>query len=142
MRPDFFLIDVSPGIIRIPGKDPFLAGLGDYLDKYSSNSYDLLALSVFLREMYNIRKDLFDKMLRGSLRLDSNNVSAMYLLAKFRYENGIENDAFYLVKKLYTIDKNAKEVHRLYSLFEETYGDLEGELPTFEDFLKYDVSYY
>lgn len=66
----------------------------------------------------------------------------MYLLAKFRYENGIENDAFYLVKKLYTIDKNAKEVHRLYSLFEETYGDLEGELATFEDFLKYDVSYY
>ncbi|WP_162340432.1 hypothetical protein [Cyclobacterium salsum] len=142
LRPDFFLIDVSSAMIRIPGKEPFLAGLGDYLDAYSSDSYDILALSVFLREKHNVRKDLFDKMLRGSLRLDPNNVSALYLLAKFRYENDIENDAYYLVKKLYTIDKSSKEIIRLYSLFEEAYGEIEGELPSLDDFLKYDVSYY
>lgn len=142
LRPDIFLVDVSSGMISIKGKESFLAGLGDYLDTFSSDSYDLLALSVFLKEKYNTRKDLYDKMLRGSLRLDSNNVSALYLLAKFRYENGIINDAFYLVKQLFEIDKGSEEINALYFLFKETYGALDDDLPSLEEFLKYDVSYY
>lgn len=142
LRPDIFMIDVSSGMIKINGMAPFLAGLGDYLDNYSSNSYDLLALTVFLRAKYNTRKDLYDKMLRGSLRLDSTNKSVLYLLAKLRYENNMINDSYYIINHLYNIDENSTEINVLYTSFKNKYGDLKGEFPTLNEFITTDVSYY
>lgn len=140
--PQLFDIDVSPGMIAISGHKPYLAGVGDYVDDFSKNSYDLLNLAVFLKEKFNANKELYDKILRGSLRLNSENLSALYLLAKLRYENGIENDAYYLILRLNDLDGDNPEIKRICSLLGKKIGNLDKELPTLEDFLRYDVTYY
>lgn len=142
LLPELFNIDVAPGIISMMGKRPFLGGVGDYIDEFSTSSYDLLNLAVFLRVKYNARLELYDKIIRGSLRLDPNNLSALYLLAKLRYENGMENDAYYLISKLRVLDSSNTEIKRIYETLNRTLNDSEEVFPTFEEFVRYDVTYY
>src|SRR5690554_2998061 len=140
--PELFDIDVSPGIIQMMGRRPFLAGVGDYIDEFSSNSYELLNLAVFLRVKYNAKLEIYDKIIRGSLRLDPNNLSAIYLLAKLRYENGMENDAYYLISKLRALDGENMEIKRTYEILNKMLNNSEKVLPNFDEFVRHDVTYY
>lgn len=138
--PKTFDLDVSIGIQEIEGEKPSLIGLGNYVNDYSKNTYDLLALTVFLRERHNANVELYDKMLRGALRLDSTNVPAMYLLSDLRYEHGKAPDAYYLIQRMHEEAAGNQEIDRLYSLTEPYIKRLVPGI-TFQHFLFTDISY-
>jgi hypothetical protein len=138
--PKMFEIDVSVGIIKMEGEEPFLVGVGEYVNDYSNNSYDLLALTVYLKKQYNTKIDFYDKMIRGSIRLDTTNIAAMYLLSEIRYKHGLATDAAYLINKMKKLDNNNQEVNRIYSLTKDI--KIDKSLPkSLYEFAKLDVIY-
>lgn len=139
--PKLSKIDVSSGMIRVEGKEPFLNGLGDYMYDYDKNTYDFLALSVYLKSKYNTRLEFYDKMIRGSLRLDSTNVPAIFLLAKLRYENKIMPDALYLANKMVELEPNNNKLREIRDNLQSRQAPLGENLPTFSEFLKTDIYY-
>ncbi|AMM52264.1 hypothetical protein TH61_15160 [Rufibacter sp. DG15C] len=139
LNPKISSLVVTEGIINMNGEKPFLNGLGGYIEDYWRDSYDILSLTVYLKINYNTRLDLYDKMLRGSLRLDSTNVPALYLLSEVRYKYGIKEDAYYLINLMNTIEGDNPEVARLYKNTEPFIKRLNQPLPSLCDFLRTDI---
>src|SRR5690606_12171658 len=117
-----------------------LVGVGEYVNDYSNNTYDLLALTCYLKKQYNTRIDFYDKMIRGSIRLDTTNIAAMYLLSEIRYENGLATDAAYLISKMRKIEKRNQEINRIYSFTKDI--EIDKSLPvSLYEFAKLEVIY-
>lgn len=139
--PEIFKVDPSAGIIQFEKEEPYLSALGDYIEDYSNDSYQLLALSVYLKQKYNTRLELYDKMLRESILLDTTNIAAIYLLSQLNYEYGINYDAAYLVLKMKEQKGNNQEIQRLYNFFEPQIEEISKNLPSLTEFMSVDIRY-
>lgn len=100
IREDFPKIDVSIGLGG-DSESSFLFGLDEYLFKYNQDSNELLMLTQYLRFKYKSTNELYDKMLRASIRLDNSNICSLYLLAKLRFENGMFDKSFQIVQYIH-----------------------------------------
>lgn len=133
--PKMFSLDITSGVVTVEGEQPMLVGLGEYVLDYSKNTYELLALSVFLKKKHNTRLELYDQMLRGSIRLDSSNVAAFYLLSEVRHKYGVKEDAYYLISKMKELDTESPEIDRLYrshdSIIKNLGSGLKSMIPDF-----------
>jgi hypothetical protein len=138
--PAMFRIDVAPGMSEGPGYEPYLAEVGEFVYDYS-NTYDIVSLSIFLDKKYNAHNDVNDMLLRGSLRADSTNVAAMFLLAKLRYENDMSDDTYYLVQHMMKLEPKNKKVRELHAWFQGNQEPLAKYLPSFDEFIKQEVYY-
>lgn len=138
--PAMFKIDVSPGMSEGPGYKPYLGAVGEFVYDYS-NTYDIISLAVFLENKYNAHNDVYDMLLRGSLRADSSNVPAMFLLAKLRYENDITDDAYYLVQQMVKLEPENKKVKEINTYFKDNHKPLGDNLPSFNMFIREKVYY-
>ncbi|WP_125185484.1 hypothetical protein [Botryobacter ruber] len=138
--PSMFKIDVSPFIRKGTDYSPYLGGVGEFALEYM-NTFEMMALAVFLEHQYNTHNDVYDMLLSTSLDLDSTNVAAMFLLAKLRYEQDVKDDAYFLVQHMYRLEPENKEVSELYTFFEKNHKPLENNLPSFKEFINEEVHY-
>ncbi|RAU83154.1 hypothetical protein [Pontibacter arcticus] len=140
LYPAIFKIDVAPGMSEGPGYEPYLAEVGEFVYDYT-NTYDIVPLAVFLENRYNSHNNVYDMLLRGSLRADSANVAAMFLLAKLRYENNITDDAYFLVQHMMKLEPENKKVRELHAWFQDNHEPLGMNLPSFDRFVREKVYY-
>ena len=150
LAPAITSLDVSSYLSRDSEGEIYLNSLGEFVRPYLESSYAMLALAVYLKEKYNSRDNLYDKMLQESIWANQKNLEAMYLLAKFRYERGYESDylieeehekdAFYLVSKIHqTMPQNA-EINRIHNSFLKRYQQ-PNHYSSLAKFLEKDVYY-
>lgn len=119
-RPDLANLDVSLVIAGDPGKK-YLFGLTEFVLDFGKDPNELFLLTEYLRLKYNSKNELYDEMLRASIRLNNKNYCAMYFLAKLRFRNGLFESSFPLVKHIYSTDKK-QLVEKEYLYFTEKLG--------------------
>ncbi|MBC5773911.1 hypothetical protein H8S95_07535 [Pontibacter sp. KCTC 32443] len=141
LYPDMFKIDVSPYMNEGPGYEPYLGYAGEFIVDYTT-SYSNMALAVFLENKYRAYDGVYDMLLRGSVNMDSTNLAAIFLLAKLRYENGITDDAYFLVQHMINQGPENKEVQKINAWFNKNHKPLSNNLPTLERFMKEEVFYH
>ncbi|MBF9253402.1 hypothetical protein I2I11_08870 [Pontibacter sp. 172403-2] len=140
LYPAMFKIDVAPFMSEGTEYNPYLAEVGEFVNDYM-NTYDGVSLAVFLENKYNAHDNVYDMLLRGSLRADSTNVPAMFLLAKLRYKNDITDDAYYLVQHMMKLEPDNKKVRELNAYFKDNHEPLGDNLPNFDTFIRQEVYY-
>ncbi|MCX2738673.1 hypothetical protein [Pontibacter anaerobius] len=138
--PEMFKIDVSAFMNRGPGYEPYLGDVGEFVLDYKT-SHDIMSLTVFLENKYNAHNNVYDMGLRASLRKDSTNVAAMLLLAKLRYENGIADDAYFIVQQMMKQEPENEKVRELHTWFQDNHEPIGSNLPSFDAFIKEEVYY-
>jgi|GEM_PF-6553570 len=135
--PEITSIDVSSYISKVDGNS-FLVGVGSFVRPFSKSSEKLLALGVFMRKNYKLRKASFDNILRSCIALDGNNFEALYLLSELRYEAGYVKEAKYVLEVLNQRTPLNSEVKQLIARMNKTEA---AKFYSFEKFLQMEAFY-
>lgn len=118
LRKDLKELDVSLGLAG-DSDNKYLFILTEYVLEYEKDPNELFLLTEYLRKKYNSTDDLYDEMLRASIRINRYNYCAIYLLAKLRFENGLYEYSFPLINYLYLSKEKPKIEEEFYFFVNE-----------------------
>jgi len=139
VRKDLANLDVSLGISGDSHRR-YLFALTEFALDYEKDPEELFLLTEYLRVKYNSTNELYDEMLRASIRVNKKNYCGIYLLAKLRFENGLYESAFPLVNYIYNINGNI-DIKEEYSFFINEMGFKEMNQINLDKFISQKVYY-